>query len=596
MMRITHIQDTTLNKVMAQGIKESILWRRCWHSKDQSQKSHRARTHWVCWNRQWSRAPSLRMFAALALVRMAVPSSPTFAGAWPPKGRRAFWSVARRKWDAPRQHLPLHQTLAAPAPGLLQDWSAEQIQRWEVEKLAAEAEAEQRLEEYFVDFPEKRGQLRLSQIEAVRFSLARRGRCLVADEMGLGKSLVALVIAQQFAEQWPLLIIAPASVVTNWKSEIDKWLPHLAQEVQVLQTGKVLVDKKKLIFIISYNLLVDNPHFHRTATGEPYQVIISDEAHVLKTPASKRTQVLLPMLQQAQSCTLLTGTPVLNCAAEVWSLLAALEPGIPSFEHFCARYSESKVVDGEVRLYGGKFEEELHDLLQVYMLRRRKKEVLPELPGKRRIWHKIQASDLNRTHGNRIMSLRRREGCAQYAQMVFGITARAKAKQVCDYVLHLLQDSEKLVVFAHHHSMFDAIQLRLRKQSAGSMWKWVRIDGKVPPALRGALIQRFQEEDDVRVALVGITSSGQGISLTAARRVVFAELHWVPGRLLQAEDRVCRPGQEAEVEVHYCVVEGKPYMDGAIMRSLCDKQQVADKIVEGAEEENRFNSSRGSGV
>merc|ERR1719265_1754323 len=107
-----------------------------------------------------------------------------------------------------------------------------------------------------------------------------------------------------------------------------------------------------------------------------------------------------------------------------------------------------------------------------------------------------------------------------YPTKVFSITARAKAKLVADYVVEMLQKEDKLVVFAHHDTMLSALQRRLKKLEVCH----VRIDGKTPSPTRPALLKKFQEE--ARVALLGITALGQGISLTAARVAIFAELHW----------------------------------------------------------------------
>lgn len=171
--------------------------------------------------------------------------------------------------------------------------------------------------------------------------------------------------------------------------------------------------------------------------------------------------------------------------------------------------------------------------------------------------------------------------------LFFSLTAKAKLKAVADYVEECLQEEETLVVFGHHKTMMDFIEERLKTIGVDH----VRIDGQVPNFLRPALIAKFQDRE-VRVALVSITALGQGISLTAARRVVFAELHWVPGRLLQAEDRVHRPGQDQHVEVHYCIAEGGQYMDERIFAKLIKKDKVVKEILEGHKEGSQFENLR----
>jgi len=92
------------------------------------------------------------------------------------------------------------------------------------------------------------------------------------------------------------------------------------------------------------------------------------------------------------------------------------------------------------------------------------------------------------------------------------------------------------------------------------------------------------------VALVGMKACGQGISLTAATKVIFAELYWVPATLQQAEDRVHRHGQEHGVDIIYCVLEGQPFMDDTILRKIADKERLADLITDGEATSSRFSA------
>lgn len=132
----------------------------------------------------------------------------------------------------------------------------------------------------------------------------------------------------------------------------------------------------------------------------------------------------------------------------------------------------------------------------------------------------------------------------------------------------------------------------LEQYASKNCIRHIRVDGKVvQPSRREQLVEDFQT-GDARLALMAITAAGQGISLTAARVVVFAELHWVPGKLLQAEDRVHRMGQEHDVDIHYCVVEGKLFMDETMINLLEIKERVLDEVVDGAILPTRFGELR----
>ncbi|CAE7449781.1 unnamed protein product [Symbiodinium microadriaticum] len=215
---------------------------------------------------------------------------------------------------------------------------------------ALNTDAELKLQRYFGTFPEMKETLRPQQVHSAKECLLRGGRCLIADEMGLGKTLTSLVVAQIYSEEWPLLVVAPTSVVKNWVKEVQRWLPHMVSEVMELSSSIVSTRRKdlqenwvkKLIFVLSYDQARVQPALTRRPDGSPYKVVILDEAHYIKTSNSQRTQVLLPVCRDAHRCILLTGTPVLNHAGETWTLMSALDPTLPPFESFCKRYCKFK--------------------------------------------------------------------------------------------------------------------------------------------------------------------------------------------------------------------------------------------------------------
>ena len=245
-------------------------------------------------------------------------------------------------------------------------------------------------------------QLHPYQREAVEFALARGGKVLLGHEMGLGKTPIALTICSHFLRtEGPVLVVAPPVLLEQWASEIVAWVPSIGrQEVQIIRKGSDTPSALAKFVLVSYSLLVgvrknnqqSNGHLRRTSRGAAYQIVVADEAHALKSHESARTVVLLPMLQQARHAVLMTGTPMANaCAADVLPLFTALAPGAPSHRQWCARYCEEnrpiytgfRYVDRWVGVspeHGG----ELHALLQRVMVRKRKEEVLSQLPPKRR--------------------------------------------------------------------------------------------------------------------------------------------------------------------------------------------------------------------
>eukprot|EP00746_Dinoflagellata_sp_MGD_P022172 gnl/MRDRNA2_/MRDRNA2_151850_c0_seq1.p1 gnl/MRDRNA2_/MRDRNA2_151850_c0~~gnl/MRDRNA2_/MRDRNA2_151850_c0_seq1.p1 ORF type:complete len:281 (+),score=64.76 gnl/MRDRNA2_/MRDRNA2_151850_c0_seq1:82-924(+) len=160
---------------------------------------------------------------------------------------------------------------------------------------------------------------------------------------------------------------------------------------------------------------------------------------------------------------------------------------------------------------------------------------------------------------------------------VFKLTAEAKIEEVCSYVEYLLENDQKFLIFAHHHVMMDALEQKVQSAKV----KYIRIDGKTDSARRHQFVDQFQNNEDVRVAVLSITACGQGLTLTAAHTVVFAELYWVPGQHMQAEDRCHRIGQEQMVDVHYCIAEGT--LDENMFKSLNRKAADTSGILDGME-------------
>lgn len=203
---------------------------------------------------------------------------------------------------------------------------------------------------------------------------------------------------------------------------------------------------------------------------------------------------------------------------------------------------------------------ELHNLLKPFMIRRLKIDVLDELPPKQRSiiplkpTHTTDAKaamqalvkarqdihELMSQHGQCFESHGEMSSSTQSKQALmqaYQATGIAKAAAATDFLLDWLRGgTEKIVVFAHHKSVLDHMDAALHKQKT----PFIRIDGQVPANIRHQLVRSFQTKPTMRVALLSMTAAGVGLTLTAASTVLFAELNWTPGVLVQAEDRVHR--------------------------------------------------------
>lgn len=131
-------------------------------------------------------------------------------------------------------------------------------------------------------------------------------------------------------------------------------------------------------------------------------------------------------------------------------------------------------------------------------------------------------------------------------------TAEAKLPAMKEYIEDLLEAGHKMLLFAHHQSVLDAFEAAFMEKHH----RHIRIDGKTPPSTRQDLCNSFQQDATIRIALLSITAASTGLTLTAATTVVFAELFWNPGVMVQAEDRAHRIGQCDSVNVHYLLARG----------------------------------------
>ena len=317
------------------------------------------------------------------------------------------------------------------------------------------------------------------QIEGVKNAIRRNGRILIADEMGLGKSLQALAVASFYRLEWPLLIVAPASMVANWREQVFNWIPDLPKEqVQVIFDGKVEAMTGD-ITILSYDLSV---RLADMIKKRQFRVIIADECHALRNSTTKRSKTMVPILQTAQRVILLSGTPALSRPYELHPQISVINPKLfPKSHEYGIRYC-----DGHETHFGWDFKgtsnaTELNVVLdQLIMIRRTKDQVLTQLPPKLRQQVFLEISkeakkrlkssteellnpDLLVDDSNIDDLLRSMSSNARYIRL-YQETAKAKLPAMLDYVDDLLDSGHKFIIFAHHLETLEAFTAHFTKQ------------------------------------------------------------------------------------------------------------------------------------
>ena len=411
----------------------------------------------------------------------------------------------------------------------------------------------------------------------VEFGLRRGGRCIIADEMGLGKTIQSLCLLQCYRDEGPALIITPSSLRGAWSEALVTWLPNVTEkkDVQVIWKAKDISESTLPFVICSY----DSLHaLQRDLLKRQFSTIILDEAHYIKNSSTKRSTAALPLCRKAKRCILLSGTPMLNNGMELLSLLHAVLPLAQIRDReFCERYCEMDPTYPS-KFVRAKQEQELYLLMKSVMIRRKKLEVLHDLPSKRRqrVDLKLDSKDLK--------SVRDCPPEARYHQ-----TALAKVKAVREYLKDLLVGLEsKILIFAHHKELLDGIEAECRASKTG----FIRIDGSTDQRMRPQLVSEFQNNHDIKVAVLSIKASGQGLTLTAASLVLFAELSYTPGEIQQAEDRAHRIGQASSVLVQFLHAKGTA--DDSIWAAIQSKLDDVGTILDGKGDQMEVAKSQGS--
>ena len=471
------------------------------------------------------------------------------------------------------------------------------------------------------------------QKEGVAFIEANSGRALIADEMGLGKTVQALSWLALHPERYPALIVVPASLKLNWQREAERWIPGC--RIQILsgttpyqlqiendfqienffdlsknggaqtrggQIEKLFWEEKesnpptkggqieKLIVIINYDIL---PSWVGTLQKIKFKVLIADECHYFKNNQAKRTKAVKQVSKSIPYIIALSGTPIMNRPVEAYNAIKLIEPKLfPSYNYYTNRYCAA-YHDGFGWNYNGASNtEELHRILtSSIMLRRLKKDVLDDLPEKLRAFVPIELdnqSEYNKAENDFIAYVKSVKGseAARKASQAVALTkietlkqvaVKGKMKQVTEWIQNFLESGDKLVVFATHKVVIEHLYETFRNVS-------VKFDGSTTTFDRQTVVDRFQNEDKIQLFIGNIQAAGVGITLTAASNVVFLELPWTPGALIQAEDRLHRIGQKSNVTVHYLLAAGT--IEERIAQLLDEKRKVLDAVLDGVQTED----------
>lgn len=422
---------------------------------------------------------------------------------------------------------------------------------------------------------------------------------ILADDMGLGKTLQILAFLLSEKEQGKVgdelrtLIVAPASLVYNWKKEVERFTPQLS----VCVMAGTAHERKELIknqtsnvdvWITSYDLLKRDIELYQDIV---FANEIIDEAQYIKnqtTHAAKSVRLVNSSFRMA-----LTGTPMENRLSELWSIFDYLMPGfLYGYTRFRSEIETPIVSDKDEDAM-----KRLRAMIHPFILRRLKKDVLKELPEKQEEIVTVALSGeqkkLYQAHSQRLKMFLEDQNDEDFAQNKLQILAElTKLRQLCcgpelllenykgenakleaciELITQAIAGGHKILLFSQFTSMLDLIGEELKKAKID----YYRIDGSVKKEARMEMVEQFQNpQNQVSVFCISLKAGGTGLNLTAADIVIHYDPWWNKAAQNQATDRAHRIGQKHAINVYQLIAEE------TIEQKICELQQVKEDLAE----------------
>ncbi|MCI8412033.1 MAG: DEAD/DEAH box helicase, partial [Clostridia bacterium] len=416
---------------------------------------------------------------------------------------------------------------------------------------------------------------------------------ILADDMGLGKTIQMLSIIVDYVQnsnqnkdvipgqeeienkKRASLVVCPSSLTLNWQNEAKKF----TNELQTLVIRGNLSDRKRQIdnieqydlIITSYDLLKRDIDLYLEKDYK-FRFIIADEAQYLKNSNTKNAKSIKQI--KADTRYALTGTPIENSLAELWSIFDFIMPGyLFSYRKFKTMYENAIVKENDEVVMN-----KLKMLIEPFILRRNKKEVLKELPektvtvlnnemeeeqknlyitylarAKQEIAEEIKLNGYEKSHIQILAALTRlRQICCHPSLFISDYNSGSSKLEQCVEILKEASNSgHKILLFSGYTSMFELIEKELKQMDI----KYFKLTGATKVDERIKLVDEFNENPDIKVFLVSLKAGGTGLNLTGADMVIHYDPWWNISTENQATDRAYRIGQKNNVQVYKLITK-----------------------------------------
>jgi superfamily II DNA or RNA helicase len=454
------------------------------------------------------------------------------------------------------------------------------------------------------------------QAQLVAAAAAGHRTFLLADEPGLGKTAQVLLAAEA-ANAYPLLVVVPSVLKTNWVREAGLWTPR--RSTTVVNGNGDTVDAYADIVVVNYEVL----DRHVGWFGEfGLRGMVIDEAHFIKNKSSQRSQHVLELSERIRSRTprpllmALTGTPLINDIEDflaIWQFLGWINDSEPRAE-LMDRLEQTGLTPADPGFYSAARK----CVIDLGIVRRRKVDVAADIPARRtadlpveldeKVGRSIRAAE--RELARRLVMryetalATRRSGpvegidhdlvrkvaraeqksasTTKDGENVFSMMRRigqAKAGLAAEYAAQLARSAGKVVFFAKHIDVMDAAEEAFTRQGI----RFSSIRGDQTPTSRQRNIDAFVNDPDVAIAVCSLTAAGVGLNLQVASNIVLAELSWTDAEQTQAIDRSHRIGQTEPVTAWRIIAAHT--IDSRIAELIDSKAGLAARALDGSDEE-----------
>ena len=402
---------------------------------------------------------------------------------------------------------------------------------------------------------------------------------ILADDMGLGKTIQLLAVIQSYLEEEknpkPSIVVCPSSLSLNWKNEIDKFAPNIKTLVihgnAEERANQIENIEKYNLVITSYDLLKRDIEEYKSKDYK-FKYIIADEAQYIKNNNTQNAKVIKEI--KADTRFALTGTPIENSLSELWSIFDFIMPGyLYSYRKFKEIYEVPIVKDNDEWVL-----KKLKMLIEPFILRRTKQEVLTELPdktisvlnnemqdeqlkiytsymanAKREVSQELKENGFEKSQMKILALLMRlRQICCHPSLFLSNYTGESsKLNQCIEVIKDAVLSGHKILLFSSYSSMLEIIGEELKKENI----KHFKLTGQTKVGDRLKLVEEFNSNDEIKVFLISLKAGGTGLNLIGADMVIHYDPWWNLSAENQATDRTYRISQKRNVQVYKLITK-----------------------------------------